>query len=975
MYYDRRGGSSARRGGRALGSNKVRDRRLFALTSFSAANRYETASGGGEAGVATGFGAALMVRWDRIATVYRAMLRRWGGGGYVLDVTAAGQISAGAADGGGVGRFINHTLVASDAGKWHFLAFVFDGSSLHLHRGRDRMGSVACVGYTPNALAMVLGANNIGTEPFTDGSIAGLLTWRGVPSIAQMAALADYVRVNGDMPTSMDGATVTHRESLKEQLRGQLVINEQTAPATLEDTITRAAIDGLARVGSPAVKEIDPRIDGRRTYGMQGAETTSRLQTAAGAGIRGSAEFVVGWYGRIDALTNSTAGVFVETFNGSGAGWFLAANSINNTNIVFRIWDGAATGTSSGSWTPVAADTGLPVMLIGQRVPTAVRLYLKRQNQPLLLIGETAVTNSGATLAAADHPMTVGARSSGAVPARNVTTFGIDGGDGPATLSELSDWADRVVDKLGRMTPLGGRTNGHSYDLTTDIEANGGPANGIPPTVLDRVGTSHLSRVGVEVQTLGGIRGVGPYSATDGWIGAPGAGIQGANTFHVVADVVLTRIPPSPEIIAHAQPTGSATGWMLQASAANGLRAAINGVAYSAAYSLSAGDLNRRVRVVLNKTSSVVQLFVDGVQAGVDVAAASFTANASTVSFGIGQQGGTAAFASGVVEIVQGGNTTLTPAEIATTCANLTAPPPIVMGKTLKRWRFEDDIAANAGKLPAQSVERVSGGDNLSRTGAPLQVAQRVENVYAWESTPVRYAVSGVSDANRFTTLVGEPGDASGFFAGVALTVETQVVASATRGLISRTNGSAGFDIRLTGTNSILTAGFADGAGAYSTNGASPVAAGDVGKVLFYMLVWDAAVGRVRAYAKRVEVGTGTVRTGYTVPPTAASHPWTIGGLSYAGYAASGVTIHSVIAGRGVPSLAVFQALSDDVVANNGRLTLVVPGTTMLIDTTLDITANGGAMPSQLLDRVGNNHFAREGTPSVAPQYARAMGW
>ena len=80
------------------------------------------------------------------------------------------------------------------------------------------------------------------------------------------------------------------------------VVTAPVAPQSIPDSVTGAAADELGRVGSPTVVVRDTSVDGRKTYGLQGAGATNHLITAGGfAGVAG-APWWVAYYGRPDAL-------------------------------------------------------------------------------------------------------------------------------------------------------------------------------------------------------------------------------------------------------------------------------------------------------------------------------------------------------------------------------------------------------------------------------------------------------------------------------------------------------------------------------------------------------------------------------------------------------------------------------------------------------------------------------------------------
>jgi len=972
--------------GKSLGRSLARSRApvLLGLRNFSAANYYATQAGGGEAGVATGFGlCSLFV--PRASTFAAAQMLAGNSktafpyNGHQLAISAAGGVNAAFVN--GAGTFVGspeYRLTPSDVGRVMLVVGYLDGAgALRLRVGRldEVANGSACAGYSP------------GTLPHSIGSLAGAFgangcwilassAFRGVPSDAEFKAFADAVRVLGDLPLTMAGATVTHRWSLRDTLAGTQVVSDQIAPASLADTVTGAPGDAMARVGSPTVVVIDPSVDGRKSYGVQGAETGNYLQTEPGVGIRGAVEFVVGWYGRIDALLNATAGVLAECWE-TGKGWLLVANGANLTNIGLSVHGGDGVQKNSAFWAPVAADTGTPVMIIGQVSGGFIRLFLKRPGAALVQIGADQ-SIVGYQPPSITVRMTALARAGGSFPLRNVSSFGLGSGNGSSTLAELQAWADDIVDKTGRMKPIAGKTLALTYDFTTDIDANGGPQNGVPAQELDRIGTAHLTRVGVAVQTdANSIRAVGPYSAADGWATAPGSGIRGAvSGLNVELDVWLTKVPTTTELIAHCTDSLAKTGWLVQAASAV-LRFFIgNGssLTLSSPYTLTGADLNKRLRITANYTAAgALQLFINGVQIGPDVPIVSgaYAVPAATIVSQVGQFYGAQGFSSGYVETLQGGHASLAAGNVATLNASLTVSPPSLGGAlTTKRWRFEDDIAAANGALPFRSVERISGGDDLVRIGSPLQVAQRVERLWGYESTPIMYAADGLAYNARFTCSPGFAGDAAGWWWNLVLRIVSQNVPSRARVLLGCSPGGSGFSLYSYTTNSTLQAMFTNAAGAATNAPSIVIAPGDVGKVLSIYGVADVVSGKAKLYNKRLDQAGGNL-VGYK--PAVGGHPFYLGDVT-ASDASEGVQIIGYQHGLGIPAFAQIAANYDAGMAAED--VAAIPGmSTSLYSLTRSIRENGGAMPATLIDRISGADLTTVGNPTVAPIHARQWGF
>lgn len=947
---------------------------LYGLQSFvNSSNYLITPTGGGEVGNATGFGACALVRINALTTGNQGLITRQNASqGYALYIDSNSRLTAIVYSGAGATVTAPiRQLLPSDVGRVFLMMVQSTGTAVREWCDRAVTGAgVAITGYTAptaNQTTAFGTINNVVVNAAQGLTILSAMAFTGSPSDAQLQGYYDAARLLGDLPDTMQGATVTHLWSVKRELNGTVVASGQTAPAQLTDRVTNAAGDALARVGTPTVKIIDPTIEGRRTLGAQGFSPANYLASVAGAGLRGSLSgHWCAWAGRIDNLINGTgAAVFMETLElGSPAGFTLFAGATNFGNIGYQCVNAAGGFVTSSLLTLATVDTSQPIMLVGVHTGSQLRLYIKRANQALVQVGsDVAITGYKVPTSAAKH--VIGNRDGGSVPTYNSGWFGAAGGDGfVPTLAELQQLGDDW-DRTGQLGSIAGKTS-HAWTPTLDILASG--VDVVPATVLDRVGTDNLTKVGIAVRTdANSIRSVGPYGAADGWQTAPGGGIQGANSgFHVVVDVVFTKIPTATEELVSCANSGATTGWVGQV-ATNALRLNIGGVVLSSAYTVTAGDLNVRRRIIFQKTATAAQTWVNGVQAGSDVAAASFNVN-TNVAMIVGSFYGAGNFSSGYIECVTGGNASLTSGEIATVCADLTQAPPNVTGKTLKRWVFEQDIAAVSGALPARSVERISGGDDLARLGSPLVLAQRTERVWSYETAPIWYGAQGATGA-CYSIAGGFAGDPAAFGGVWIGTIDSQSVASQTRFLCGKRDlgsGFPGFQLATISTNSAFqfTVGSSTASVSPST---SAIAASELGKTFAVFFWFDGS--KAHMAVRRVEIGTGSsALTGAYSP---SSQPFTLCARADASLPADGTTTRGFIALNGAPTLSEVQALHDAITANES-IPLALPRTLEVYDLTKDVKANGGSLPSTLVGRVAGQNLTQTGSPTLGSSYARA---
>jgi hypothetical protein len=962
----------APRGGSGLAPfgmpQKLRSSKLYALSGFNAANYYATQSGGGEAGVNTGFGNVTMFRVRSLvaATQYvRSRLATGPSRGWQHAIDSTYKLGSSYGNGTTFIDGARFQLVPSDVGKIFVLATLIDGAQQRTICNRLVMSTVAQTAYSPVAAATLLGTGfAAGSNPASGVDFLASLDFTGAPTDAQLLALLDAIRATGDVPINFAGATVTHRCSLKEQLAkaGGVVVDGQAAPAQIDDTITAASIDALAKVGTPVVKVIDPSIDGRVIKGVLGFSAAAALEAANGIRLSTSG----GWVGVHFRLDRNPADAGVSRFlagstQDANAGWgFYTYSGV----LYLFAYSSGGTFVNVCSYTFTAADYGQPHAVAARFNGTSWRI-----------VWDGVVQGSESTSSfrvAATVPMRLGNQYPGVSPFDQGSVWGAAGHNTAIpTDTELSKWCTDTLANASTAT-IAGKTQAR-WDLTQDIAANGGE---LPAQVLDRVGTDHLTRVDIDTPKTGpnGVRGAGPYAATDAWQTAPGGGIQGANAgFHVVVDFVLNSLTASTAgegIVACAVGT---TGWKIHVVVISGsvyVRGVIQNVAFSNAVQVTTGMLNTRLRAVLNKTATVVQLSLNGVSAA-DAAAATYNqpSNAAMAVSEIGNP-----LASGYVEAVQGGNFALTSGEIATIHADRTAPPPVIAGKTLKRWRFEDDIASAAtGKVPRTSAERIAGGDDLTRIGAGLQVAQRVDRLFSYETSPIVYGGRVFSIADYWSHATAMRGLATGFTFGLYWTLDSIIAASATRVLAScfRNTPNAGWLMYTSGTNNTLSVSMANAAGSAISAPAATLLAADVGKKLLTLMVWDGT--RFRLYLRRVEQGTGTATTGFSP----SNNPVCIGRDPRAGSelpVVDGCTIHGWFYAATAWTLPQVQAAHDIVLATDD-IGALSGFTDTLVSLTQDAKGNGGAFPAQAQDRIGGNHFTKNGNPTLRGDYARALGW
>lgn len=933
-------------------------RLLYALTNFSAANFLQSAVGGGEPGVDTGFGVVALAVWKEVPTGSQMLVQRVNGAvsaGWYLQTSGA-SLRAVFVSGAGVPVVsASYTIVASDLGRVIEIDASISGGMIWLIVNRQLVGAgVAITGYTPAASEDTVWSLWETTQAFTSGMLLSSATYRGNPSVAQRNAYADETRILGDLPTTIQGATITHRHSLRDQLRaiGGAVTSGQTAPATLEDTITRAAADALARQGSPTVVTIDTSRDGRRMLGVLGNSAANYLVTSqAGAPIGGATTLTFRCKIRHDVVAGSQ-NIWIHTTDGGSRGF-----TFYHTGGAISVWSNASNAIVC-SYAIGTADLGRTYRYT--IVCTGSTWYLYRDGALL--------AQGAGTYAQSLSPLYVGTNALFTQPNTMVSIFDLAVGAGVATAAEIlsADAADRVV--------IAGRTDQHYWWFGDDILAAG---ETLPTQFLDRIGTDHLTRVG----------GVWKQDANSLWF-------DGGAWYQMAASGVLASPHPWVAVKLRVRSLSVPSGNRYVLAKANGANAGVElrFISPNAMQFLAADNSGARVGATFTLDSSdvgVVRVAVGRVDAaGVRrialrdratevVGAAPYTGyTASPLALSIGSMVGTSPLSGVDIIGCAVGTGDLTTAEIDALLADSDpSTAPVVQGKTERRLYLGPGASSSA---PALVADLMGSGEKATLAGAGLQAAQRTERTWSYETSPIYRSVRATSTAQgayRALSGPGAPGDAAGFWALVAfLALPTGVDAS--RFLFGHLNNvdSTGWDIRTTGKNALIGVGFRD-SGAYALLGSSVIPTSEIGKIHVAAFTWDAPAGMLRPFYRRV-AGSPQVRSGH-VPATGLQ--LSLGAASYEGYSATDCGVLGGAYGAGVLTLAEYQAACDHIMSRETLIGLLpARDKSVLIDVSADCNENGGALPDVLKNRAPGatgNALSRSGTLSMHAQTARAYAW
>lgn len=505
---------------------------LYALSNLGAANYAITAGTGGEKGSASPWCGFVMFDPRVASTNLRRICGSWvGSSGWTLDLLASGALQLSMADGSGT-TYKSATIssfLPIDFGRVCVAFFGWDGTTLRLELGRGLLAAtVAMTAMVPITATSVgegvsnngEGASGSGTN-FSGGSWYAMATFSGAPTLTQRQAYWDAARKASDLPAALGGCTPRHRRSLRDALAGQSVVDGQTAPDSMADTVTGASVDALARVGTPTVRAIDASTEGRKSYGVIGAGAGNFYQTAVGAGLIGqSAGFSIALRATLDSLAASTKGYLVAQHTGSNAGFYVSLANAGAGTLRFAVANGSPAMVFAGV-TLTAADVGVPILLECEHDGTTLRVRIngvERATQPITGYTQITTTSFG-----------VGGAPTNNYPLEGATVWQVATGNGALTAGERSAIAASFA-STGLLVPVAGK-HAHHWNPTLDAAADVTTA---PATLVDRIGVNNLSRAGTGTQVARRSERLWSYEAspiTQGMLPAVGAHLQSANAF------------------------------------------------------------------------------------------------------------------------------------------------------------------------------------------------------------------------------------------------------------------------------------------------------------------------------------------------------------------------------------------------------------------------------------------------------------
>jgi hypothetical protein len=648
-----------------------------------------------------------------------------------------------------------------------------------------------------------------------------------------------------------------------------------------------------------------------------------------------------------------------------------------SANLGFQFANGAGSPVGSNLKTITASELGVDIVVHGVHDGTFLRFYFNgvEIGSPVSITGYTAFASD----------MRVGRYPDDAspLPSTNFISFGVAGGHYVPSAAEVAANAQAIL-ATGRMQAIPGKTD-HLYDCTADVLASGQEA--VPATVLDRVGTDHLTRIGPDY-AIGAVRGLrllsnGPYP-TNGLLTVPGGGIAGA-TSALTVSMLCSLLSPivaagGLEMIA-SKYVDAGSGWDFRRTGTAGTLGNLvvafgtpgGGNPSPPVYAVQAQDVGTLIHLAFTYNGSSQSFYVNGTLIGSTAIGGTYANPATPMLIGARGDAGFGNQNTTLFVAIGGGAYVATQAELAAQATASIAAGQLVAipGKTdQRRYNYAQDALEQNTPLPVFCVDRMGNADPLVRLGSGLTLAQRVERVWSYETSPILYGHAPVVDADHYATAAPPSfllNAAGMFWLAMLVNVTSQAVANRARVFASTYNPSGAL-LQTGVTNTTMSFLATDAGGVNRTSPSIVIGTADVGKLQLVVGVHDGT--NVRIYWKRAQQGSGTACSGFL--PSA--NPLYVGRDPRLTFAADGMAIYGIAGGAGVPSLAEIQALHDACMATEDLV--AIPGkTSMLCSYTRAARANGGVLPAQIPDLVGGNHLVRAGSPALATSYARAWGW
>ncbi|MDB5716298.1 MAG: hypothetical protein JWO15_3695, partial [Sphingomonadales bacterium] len=727
---ERRLGSSMRRGGRnSDGVEFPADYFLYGINNFSVLNYLMTPNPGGEAGTTTGFGVVQLVRFDSLTGVSQVPSSRGAAssGGWFFNIDASSNLKFSAKSTAAFPASPLRALSPTDLGRVHCVIGLHTGASglVRLLVDRAEIGAgTATTDYLTTAAATGMGVLTSVAQPANGCTILAESSFWGIPSTSQLQDYFDAVRLTGDLPPTIGGATVTHRWSMKDELR------------TLPD------------------------FTGRQTFSVRGFNGSSAFGTAAStsSGYLGA---TTGFFAqarvRLDSVATGSR-YYVNRCNFSTMGYSV---DCAGTTIRAQAGNGSAI-VSSPLYTMLSTDQGRTVVItmVWDQPSQLLRLYIDG-----VQVGTGTTMTAYSPFNTSDSTF-VGRFRAGWASDPNHTISDVACGDVVPTAATLLLQAQASAD-AGRLIPLTGTTR--RWDVTADTvvattvpstlneKVSGASGDALlimgtgleltvetakapvcPSQLTDRItaaSTDALVRVGnpsiVKIDpTIDGRRTLGVQGYTLGSYFSAATGIRGSASGFSVSMLVRPDVTPtSGHHLLGVYNSGATAGYSI-VEVAGGYRVdAINGgggfAASRALWTLTAADLGKMALITVVYTGTVWRMFVNGVQQGTDIAD-TFTPNTvGPMNVGKDSYTALAPYDSSIFGVCGGSGANKVPTfiEIQQQYADFLSTGRIVgiPGKVDSLWDFTADIlASGVDSVPTTILDRV-GSDNLTRQGIDVR--------------------------------------------------------------------------------------------------------------------------------------------------------------------------------------------------------------------------------------------------------------
>ena len=673
----------------------------YALSGFSTPSYYKTSNGAGDAGVSTNWGFCTIFYLRTMPGVTSTVFSRASSGKGWQFTIASSDLGPGM----GATGVTTWRLGSNDIGKIHALILLSTGGSLRAYINRIEWGTAAFGSYATDTGPTCIGAAApAGATPVLDVDILSTFTFTGSPTLAQVEAIFDAIRLGSAIPN----INIVKRWDLIETLASlnMPVAHGDPAPTTLPELVAGAATDKMTlSAGGTTIAAIDfSAREGRKTYGLVGFDANNQFKVSNGW-IGSSSGFHLHVLFRISRVSLPA----LQRLVAAGTAWLVSF----------------ATGAPAVTWTcGSTCSYTIPSRDLGRWL-FATFTYEPSIGTKIYFDGTLVASN---TYNAASFNPAIFYIGSGATnnPASDFTLGFVSCSNtipSPAQVkSAYEAWRDN------RTTPVPPDTStGHLYDLGSDIKENAGI---VPTTFKDRVGTQPLDSGYLRIiSTANGLRGIGPSGYGNGFISSYNAGIRPTTSgFHVIIDAWYTVLPGAGGIVVDTAGVPRTSGYYIYIGNGIIMARTYSPSTNSSQYTITSGDLNKRIRVLFQYTGTALRLYVNSsLQVGADVNVSMTTNDLPMIV------GDTLTQSDAIIEAVSGGSSVLTSGEISALFSDLTKTIPITPGKTQKHYLLEQDISEANGNLPTQIVERISGVENLKRI-QQFKVAQTVERQWAWES-------------------------------------------------------------------------------------------------------------------------------------------------------------------------------------------------------------------------------------------------